>query len=107
MIAPAGGGIYADESQRDASAAVRVTLAPGAHLAARTVAGIQAFVAGGVPGLDAERVTVLDDRGLALGADGAGDAAEVQTALQSALDGAFGTGGHHRARAPRAAGRAA
>ncbi len=92
VIAPSSGGVYADESQRDASAAVRVTLAPGAHLPARTIAGIKAFVAGGVPGLDAERVTVLDDRGLALGSDGAGDAADVQTALQSALDGAFGAG---------------
>jgi flagellar M-ring protein FliF len=92
VIAPSSGGIYADESHRDATASVRVTLAPGAHLPARTIAGIQAFVAGGVPGLDAERVTVLDDRGLALGADRAGDETEVQTALQSALDGAFGAG---------------
>ncbi|MEA2665852.1 MAG: flagellar M-ring protein FliF [Candidatus Eremiobacteraeota bacterium] len=92
VIAPASGGVYADESRRDATASVRVTLAPGAHLPGRTIAGIQAFVAGGVPGLDAERVTVLDDRGLAPGADGASDGTEVQTALQSALDGAFGAG---------------
>jgi flagellar biosynthesis/type III secretory pathway M-ring protein FliF/YscJ len=83
--------VYADEPRRDASASVRITLAPGARLAARTVAGIKAFVAGGVPALDAERVTVLDDRGLALDADGGDDAADVQVALQSALDGAFGT----------------
>jgi flagellar biosynthesis/type III secretory pathway M-ring protein FliF/YscJ len=81
VIAPASGGVYADEPRRDASASVRVTLAPGAHVGARTVAGIEAFVAGGVPGLDAERVVVLDDRGF-----------DVQTALQSALDGAFGAG---------------
>ena len=92
VIAPSSGGVYADEPRRDASASVRVTLAPGARLPARTVAGIKAFVAGGVPALDAERVTVLDDRGLALGADGGDDAADVQTALQSALDGAFGAG---------------
>jgi flagellar M-ring protein FliF len=92
VIAPASDGVYADESRRDASASVRVTLAPGEHLAARTVAGIKAFVAGGVPGLDPERVTVLDDRGLALaGADGA-DAGDVEHALQSALDAAFGAG---------------
>jgi flagellar M-ring protein FliF len=91
VIAPSSGGVYADEPHRDASASVRVTLAPGARLAARTVAGIKAFVAGGVPGLDAERVTVLDDRGPALDGDG-GDDADVQGALQSALDAAFGAG---------------
>ncbi len=91
VIAPASGGVYADESQRDASAAVRVALAPGAHLSARTIAGIEAFVAGGVPGLDPQRVTVLDDRGLALDAAGTDDG-DVQGALQSALDGAFGAG---------------
>jgi flagellar biosynthesis/type III secretory pathway M-ring protein FliF/YscJ len=91
VIAPSSGGVYADEPHRDASASVRVTLAPGARLPARTVAGIKAFVAGGVPGLDAERVTVLDDRGPPLDGDG-GDDADVQTALQSALDAAFGAG---------------
>ncbi|HEX3464604.1 MAG TPA: flagellar M-ring protein FliF C-terminal domain-containing protein [Candidatus Elarobacter sp.] len=92
VIAPSSAGVYADEERRDASASVRVTLAPGARLAARTVAGIKAFVAGGVPGLDAERVTVLDDRGLALEGDGGDDGSDVQTALQSALDTAFGAG---------------
>ncbi len=92
VIAPASAGVYADEQGRDASASVRVTLAAGVRLPPRTVAGIKAFVAGGVPGLDAQRVTVLDDRGLALDADAGDDAAEVQTALQSALDAAFGAG---------------
>lgn len=93
IIAPARGGVYADEPQRDASASVRVTLAPGAHLAGRTVAGIKAFVAGGVPGLDADHVTVLGDGG-ALDADASPliDDTTVQTALQSALDTAFGAG---------------
>ena len=91
VIAPASGGVYADQTQRDASASVRVRLAPGAHLSARTVAGIKAFVAGGVPGLDAAQVTVLDDRGIALDAGVAGDdASDAQAALQSALDVAFG-----------------
>jgi flagellar M-ring protein FliF len=92
VIAPASSGIYADDAHRDASASVRVTLAPGARLSPRAVAGIKAFVAGGVPGLDAQRVTVLDDRGLALEGEGGDDAADVQTALQSALDAAFGSG---------------
>jgi flagellar biosynthesis/type III secretory pathway M-ring protein FliF/YscJ len=72
---------------------VRITLAPGARLAAATVAGIRAFVAGGVPGLDPEHVTVLDDRGVLDGAEGAArDAGSIQAALQSALDAAFGSG---------------
>jgi len=90
IVAPASGGAYADEPARDASASVRLSLAPGTHLAPATLAGIRAFVAGGVSGLDADHVTVLDDRG-ALGSD-APDDASVQLALQSALDAAFGTG---------------
>jgi len=92
VIAPSAAGVYADEPRRDASASVRVTLAPGARLSSRTVDGIKAFVAGGVPGLDADRVTVLDDRGVVEGEDDVADAADVQSALQSALDAAFGTG---------------
>lgn len=92
VIAPSSAAIYADEPRHDASAGVRITLAPGARLSPRTVAGIKAFVAGGVPGLDAERVTVLDDRGPALDGDVRDDASDVQTALQSALDTAFGAG---------------
>lgn len=96
IIAPARTGMYADEASHDASASVRITLAAGAHITARTMAGIRAFVAGGVPGLDAAHVTVLDDRGLApeLGTDSeaAGDGDGVAPALQSALDAAFGAG---------------
>jgi flagellar M-ring protein FliF len=92
IVAPAGAGAYADEPARDASASVRITLAPGAHLAPATVAGIRAFVAGGVPGLDADRVTVLDDRGALDGGAATPDDTSVQTSLQSALDTAFGAG---------------
>jgi flagellar M-ring protein FliF len=93
VIAPSSAGVYADETRRDASAGVRITLAAGARLSVRTIAGIKAFVASGVPGLDAQRVTVVDDRGIALDADGSGDdAGDVQAALQTALDGAFGAG---------------
>ncbi|MGD0472746.1 MAG: flagellar M-ring protein FliF C-terminal domain-containing protein [Candidatus Velthaea sp.] len=96
IIAPARTGMYADEASHDASASVRITLANGARMNARTLAGIRAFVAGGVPGLDAAHVTVLDDRGLApeLGsgaeAGGDGDDDGIAAALQSALDAAFG-----------------
>ncbi|GAC1415059.1 MAG: hypothetical protein NVSMB5_03810 [Candidatus Velthaea sp.] len=94
IVAPARTGMYADETSHDASASVRISLMPGAHLLPRTVAGIKAFVSGGVPGLDAERVTVLDDRGLVLEGDGNVRVEDgVQSALQSALDAAFGAGG--------------
>ena len=92
IVAPASGGGYADETARDASASVRVTLAAGTHLARAAVAGIRAFVAGGVPGLDAERVTVLDDRGELDGGSLVPDDTTVQTSLQSALDAALGAG---------------
>src|ERR1700681_1242702 len=54
VIAPSSGGVYADETRRGSSASVRVKLATGARLSTRAVAGIKAFVAGGVPGPDAE-----------------------------------------------------
>jgi flagellar M-ring protein FliF len=92
IVAPASGGGYADEAARDASASVRVTLVPGAHLAAATVAGIRAFVAGGVPGLDARRVTVLDDRGSLDGGSPIAADTAVQASLQSALDATLGAG---------------
>jgi flagellar biosynthesis/type III secretory pathway M-ring protein FliF/YscJ len=96
IIAPARTGMYADEASHDASASVRITLANGARMNARTLAGIRAFVAGGVPGLEAGHVTVLDDRGLApetgpdseAGADADADGTAAE--LQSALDAAFG-----------------
>lgn len=91
IIAPARTGMYADEASHDASASVRISLVAGARLNARTIAGIRAFVAGGVPGLDAARVTVLDDGGLAPdAAAGDFDGDSTQLALQSALDAAFG-----------------
>lgn len=93
IIAPARTGMYADEASHDASASVRITLSSGAHLNGRTIAGIKAFIAGGVPALDPERVTVVDDRGLVLDGDALASADSMQTALQSALDLAFGTGG--------------
>jgi flagellar biosynthesis/type III secretory pathway M-ring protein FliF/YscJ len=92
IVAPASSGAYADETARDASASVRITLTPGAHLAPAAVAGIRAFVAGGVPGLDADRVTVLDDRGELDGGTAEPDDTSVQASLQSALDAALGDG---------------
>lgn len=94
IVAPAKAAEFADERSRDATASVRLRLRPGARLAADAVAGIRAFVASGVPGLDERSVTIVDDRGFALG-DAAGahaDPADLQTSLQSALDAAYGAG---------------
>jgi flagellar biosynthesis/type III secretory pathway M-ring protein FliF/YscJ len=94
IVAPAKAPEFADESARDASASVRLRLRAGAHLPRETIAGIRAFVAASVPELRAGHVTILDDRGVALG-DGempAGDAQELQASLQSALDAALGDG---------------
>ncbi len=93
IIAPAADGMFADEGARQASASVRLTLLPGARISAQSVGGVRAFVASGVPGLDPARVTILDDRGVALGMlDADGGASDVAGALQSALDEAFGAG---------------
>lgn len=94
IIAPAKPAVFADEESHDASASVRLHLRPGARLSPSAVGGIRAFVAAGVPGLDARKVTILDDRGVALSDEGAGsvDENELQASLQSALDGAFGSG---------------
>jgi flagellar M-ring protein FliF len=93
IIAPAKQGDFADETSRDASASVRLRLEPGARLSAGAIVGIRSFVAASVPGLDERHVTIVDDRGVALG-DGAGDddAADLQRSLQSALDSAIGAG---------------
>ncbi len=95
ILAPARRATFADEPSDEASGSVRLTLHPGTTLSRETVEGIRSFVAAGVPGLRAERITILDDRGTALGERRGGtgdDASELQTSLQSALDAAFGAG---------------
>jgi flagellar M-ring protein FliF len=93
IIAPAQQADFANEGGRDASASVRLRLAPGAQLSHDAIAGIGSFVAASVPGLRANNVTIVDDRGVALGqSDDGGDAGSLQNSLQSALDGAIGAG---------------
>ena len=93
IVAPAKPAYFADETSRDASASVRLRLQPGARLSANAVDGIRAFVAASVAGLDSRRVTIVDDRGIALGDSiESGDANDLQTSLQSALDAAVGAG---------------
>lgn len=93
IIAPAKQGYFADDASRDASASVRLRLLPGARLSADAVTGIRSFVAASVPGLDERHVTIVDDRGVALGEGSADDdASDLQRSLQSALDSAIGAG---------------
>ncbi|MDQ2680443.1 MAG: hypothetical protein M3Y21_05390 [Candidatus Eremiobacteraeota bacterium] len=93
IIAPAKPGYFADERSHDATASVRLRVRPGVHLTHEAIAGIRAFIAAGVPGLDRDRVTIVDDRGVALGGAGSdGDSSELQASLQSALDTALGSG---------------
>jgi flagellar M-ring protein FliF len=94
IIAPAKNAEFADDSASDASASVWLRLAPGDALSRDTVAGIRAFVAAAVSGLQPARVAILDDGGSPLGAASAagGAASPLETALQSALDAAFGAG---------------
>jgi flagellar M-ring protein FliF len=94
IVAPAKASEFADESAHDASASVRLQLRAGAHLSRQAVDGIRSFVAASVPELQPGRVTILDDRGVALGsgAQPGGDADELQASLQTALDVAFGDG---------------
>ncbi len=94
IIAPAKAAEFADQGSADGSASVRLQLHPGAHLSRASIAGIRSFVAASVTGLDPARVTILDDRGLALTGDAAesDDANALQTSLQSALDDALGSG---------------
>jgi len=92
IIAPAQSAEFADQSARAATASVRLLLRPGIALSRDQVSGIRRFVAAAVPGLDPENVTILDDRGVALGDGGAADANELERSLQSALDAALGAG---------------
>jgi len=93
IIAPAKPGYFAGDQSADASAGVRLRLAPGARLSGDAVSGIRGYIAAAVPGLQGPRVTIVDDRGVALG-DGpaGGDADDMQRSLQSALDAALGAG---------------
>lgn len=93
IVAPAKTAYFADETAHDASASVRLRLQPGAHLSSNAVDGIRSFVAASVAGLDSRRVTIVDDRGVALGDSiESGDANDLQSSLQSALDAAVGAG---------------
>jgi hypothetical protein len=93
IVVPSKPASFADESSKEASASVRLHTRAGIAPSRQTIAGIRAFVAASVAGLQPDHVTILDDRGIALNeTESGGDAGELQRALQSALDAAFGGG---------------
>lgn len=61
--------------RQQASAAVAVMLEPGATLDRLQILGVQRLVAAAVPGLEAARVVITDQRGVSLAAADAGGAA--------------------------------
>ena len=92
IVAPAKPAFFADQSDHAASASVRLRLHPGARLSRAAISGIRAFVAAGVAGLDAQNVTILDDRGIALsdGQGGGEDVRELEASVQNILDQTLG-----------------
>ncbi len=94
IIAPGKPAEFSDEESAEATASVRLQLHPGARLTRASIAGIRSFVAASVSGLDPARVTILDDRGVALTGEGAesDDANVLEASLQTALDEALGAG---------------
>ncbi|HUY10936.1 MAG TPA: flagellar M-ring protein FliF C-terminal domain-containing protein [Candidatus Dormibacteraeota bacterium] len=95
IIAPARRAAFADESSSAATASVRLRTIAGLPLDPAEAAGIRRFVAASVPSLQAARVTLLDDRGRVFdtnNAESSTSASQLQGALQSALDRAFGSG---------------
>ncbi len=94
IIAPAKPGYFANDAASDASAGVRLRLAAGAQLSQNAIAGIRSYVAASVPALQENRVTIVDDRGIALGSQTAvaDEPSDVQRSLQTALDATLGAG---------------
>ena len=94
IVVPAKASEFAEEPSQRASASVRLRVRDAAQLTRESIAGIRAFVAASVPQLEPGRVTIMDDRGIALGDDSLppDEAAMLQRSLQSALDAAYGPG---------------
>lgn len=93
IIAPARDAAFASDPRHEATASVRLSFKADVAPSRETLDGVRQYVAAAVPGLDARRVAILDDRGLAL-ADGGrapgGEAQVLERSLQSALDATVG-----------------
>ena len=66
------GGLFSRDKAHP-KAGVSLVLRPDAHLSNSQILGIQRLVAAAVPGLDAQQVTVTDQRGVALSAEADGE----------------------------------
>jgi flagellar M-ring protein FliF len=83
-------GLYRDDD-RKASAAVVLNLQPGRVMHERELAGVRHLVASAVPGLDADSVTVVDQKGTILSGDRSesgrltSQAHEIESALEQRI----------------------
>lgn len=83
-------GLYRDDDRR-ASAAVVLNLQPGRTMHERELAGVRHLVASAVPGMDADYVTVVDQRGSVLSGDRsetgklASQAHEIENSLEQRI----------------------
>jgi flagellar M-ring protein FliF len=83
-------GLYRDDDRR-ASAAVVLNLQPGRTMHERELAGVRHLVASAVPGMDADNVTVVDQRGSVLSGDRsetgklASQAHEIENSLEQRI----------------------
>jgi flagellar M-ring protein FliF len=80
-------GLYRDDD-RHAAAAVVLNLQPGRTMHERELAGVRHLVASSVPGLDADSVTVMDQKGSVLSGDHsqAGKLVAQEREIESALE---------------------
>lgn len=99
VVLPPASGDPLEDPQRAGppAAAVELIMQPGETLSPEAVAGVKRFVASAYPGLSADRVTVVDASGAAIGSYPSPDIAgakerRVQSSVQSALDAVFGAG---------------
>jgi flagellar M-ring protein FliF len=79
--------LFVEQSTQDAKASVMLELQPGTSFTPKQVSGIQQLVSHSVPGLKAENVTVVDQKGIRMdgvedSADGDGLGAEANRQLQ-------------------------
>ena len=77
---------YFEESREPAKASVFLTLRGGSMLSRSSVTGIRAVVAGGVQGLSAQNISIMDDEGRVLAQSlEAGDTARSELELEMAM----------------------
>ena len=85
-VAPARDSVFASKDKKPASASVMLRLKSGALLTAGNIAAIMNLVAGGIEGLNAANVTVVDAEGNLLSPEGGdGPSSQMRTVLDQKL----------------------